>query len=198
VHILGQACASLAEAHNRGLVHRDIKPANIYLCRQALEYDFVKVLDFGLVKHQAAVAPVVESNVSQVGTVMGTPAYMAPEIALQQEPIDGRSDLYALGCVGYWLLTGTQVFQGDTPNATMFAHIETRPDPPSARTDQPVPEALERLILGCLAKDPDHRPQTAEVLMESLVGTRPVPPWSRARARQWWDAHQEDAGAGGD
>jgi len=196
VHILRQACASLAEAHGRGLVHRDIKPANIYVCQQALEYDFVKVLDFGLVKHHSGIEARADARVSRLDTVVGTPAYMPPEMALQQEPIDGRADLYALGCVAHWLLTGEVVFSGDSPNAVMFAHVQKEPQPPSERTSRPVPAEVDELILGCLAKDPSNRPQTAEQLTKVLERIAAAEPWTSDHARAWWDAHADAAPVG--
>jgi eukaryotic-like serine/threonine-protein kinase len=167
VHILRQVCESLEEAHDVGLVHRDIKPANIHLGRIGREADFVKVLDFGLVKsiegtgdddHLATVA----------GMTLGTPAYMAPEM-VQSETIDGRADLYSLGCVAYFLLTGELVFQGETAIQTMFMHMQQAPVPPSERTQNPIPPALERLILTCLAKQPEDRPGSASDLAAGLA-----------------------------
>ncbi len=184
VHIMRQVCRSLAEAHATGLVHRDIKPENIYLCRIGLEYDFVKVLDFGLVK-----------SVEHTGTALtlknvatGTPAFMAPEIALA-ESIDGRADIYALGCVAYWLLSGQLVFTAPNPMRAIFAHINTSPERVSGRTELPVPPELEDLVMMCLEKQPDHRPQTAEDLLQSLSVLDLGTPWSRERATDWWRAH---------
>jgi eukaryotic-like serine/threonine-protein kinase len=174
VHILRQVCESLEEAHDAGLVHRDIKPANIHLGRVGREPDFVKVLDFGLVKS-------IEGGKGEdplatiAGMTLGTPAYMAPEM-VGSETIDGRADLYSLGCVAYFLLTGQLVFQGDTAIQTMFMHIQQEPVPPSQRTENPIPPALERLILTCLAKQPDDRPASAADLAAGLAATRlPAP-----------------------
>ncbi|HEU4701385.1 MAG TPA: serine/threonine-protein kinase, partial [Conexibacter sp.] len=150
VHMLRQACHSLAEAHAAGLVHRDIKPANMFACRLGLEVDFVKVLDFGLVKLQGPQARGAQALTVE-GAFTGTPAFMPPEIALGAERVDGRADIYALGCVAYWLLTGTQLFAGGTPMQVVLDHIRTDPEPPSRRTDQPIPEALEQLVMRCLA-----------------------------------------------
>jgi eukaryotic-like serine/threonine-protein kinase len=159
VHILRQVCESLEEAHDAGLVHRDIKPANIHLGRVGREPDFVKVLDFGLVKSVEGTGGD-DPLATIAGMTLGTPAYMAPEM-VQSEAIDGRADLYSLGCVAYFLLTGELVFQGDTAIQTMFMHMQQEPVPPSERTQNPIPPALERLILTCLAKQPDDRPASA-------------------------------------
>jgi serine/threonine-protein kinase len=167
VHILGQVCESLEEAHDAGLVHRDIKPANIHLGRVGREPDFVKVLDFGLVKSVEGGGEA-DPLATVAGMTLGTPAYMAPEM-VQSETIDGRADLYSLGCVAYFLLTGQLVFQGDTAIQTMFMHIQQEPVPPSERTENPIPPALERLILTCLAKQPEDRPASAADLAAGLA-----------------------------
>jgi eukaryotic-like serine/threonine-protein kinase len=174
VHILRQVCESLEEAHDAGLVHRDIKPANIHLGRVGREPDFVKVLDFGLVK--SVEGPGGGDPLATIaGMTLGTPAYMAPEM-VGSETIDGRADLYSLGCVAYFLLTGQLVFQGDTAIQTMFMHIQQEPVPPSQRTENPIPAALERLILTCLAKQPEDRPASAADLAAGLASTRlPTP-----------------------
>jgi eukaryotic-like serine/threonine-protein kinase len=135
--------------------------------RVGREPDFVKVLDFGLVK------PIERGNgddslATMAGMTLGTPAYMAPEM-IQSETIDGRADLYSLGCVAYFLLTGQLVFQGDTAIQTMFMHIQQPPVPPSQRTDNPIPPALEEIILACLAKQPSDRPQSAADLAADLT-----------------------------
>ena len=166
VHILRQVCESLEEAHDAGLVHRDIKPANIHLGRVGREPDFVKVLDFGLVKSVEGTGGD-DPLATIAGMTLGTPAYMAPEM-VQSETIDGRADLYSLGCVAYFLLTGELVFQGDTAIQTMFMHMQQEPVPPSARTKNPIPPALERLILTCLAKHPEERPASAADLAAEL------------------------------
>ncbi|WP_110170563.1 serine/threonine-protein kinase [Luteitalea pratensis] len=188
VRVLTQACHSLAEAHAIGLVHRDITPANIFLCRYGRDIDFVKVLDFGLVKPDAALtgSDAAPTNVDRVG---GTPAYMAPEQALGKRQIDGRADIYALGCVGYWLLTGSLVFPRATAMAMAVAHSQTEPEPPSHRTELPIPAALDALILECLAKSPADRPPTAEILAQRLGCLPDVPAWDRGRARDWWNLH---------
>jgi eukaryotic-like serine/threonine-protein kinase len=183
-HILWQACASLAEAHARGIVHRDIKPANIYLCRRALEHDVVKVLDFGLVKRSRSdgAAGVV---VTHPELVTGTPAYLAPETTMSGV-VDQRADLYALGCVGFWLLTGRLVFEAATLTAMLVAHARETPPRPGAMAPFPVPEALDRLLLDCLEKDPAARPQSAAAIAERLAAIPFAEPWSAEAAAQWW------------
>ncbi len=186
VYLLRQVCHSLAEAHTRGLVHRDIKPANVYVCRMGLDYDFVKVLDFGLVKFSsphAAGASLLKTD--RITT--GTPAYMAPEVILGEAEVDRRADVYSLGCVAYWMLTGELVFQADTAMKMLVEHIQSRPDPPSARTELAIPRELDELILSCLEKDPARRPQDAEALFEMACGCRTCNGWTREDARLWWE-----------
>ncbi len=185
VHVLKGACDSLDEAHALGLVHRDIKPANIHLGRVGRHDDVVKVLDFGLVR--SAGLTMERSTATIEGVILGTPAYMAPEMALGQR-IDSRTDIYALGCVAYYLLTGEQVFTGDTVMAVVMQHVQAAPLPPSQRTELPIPAALDQLVLACLAKGPDARPQSAAQLLESL-GAIAVPPWTDADAHRWWQQH---------
>jgi len=182
-HILEQACSSLAEAHGRGLLHRDIKPANIHLCHLGLEFDFVKVVDFGLAKHMGADGPD-QTMVTSPEAVTGTPAYMAPE-TVAGEAQDGRADLYSLGCVGYYLLTGSLVFVAQTPLQMILMHAQALPESPSARLGRALPAELERLVMACLAKDPTLRPGSAELLGDELrqCGTEA---WSQADARDWW------------
>ena len=185
IYLMSQACHSLGEAHARGLVHRDIKPANIFSSRLGPDCDFVKVLDFGLVKHQSDQQG---ASLTGAGVTAGTPAFMAPEIALGKDEVDGRADIYALGCVAYWLLTGLPVFRGDTPVATVLAHIRDEPVPPSQRTEIYIPPRLEQIILDCLAKDPGARPQTTTELSARLAEIG-VDPWTNDEARKWWALH---------
>ena len=188
VHLLRQVCHSLGEAHGCGLVHRDIKPANIYSCRLGPEYDFVKVLDFGLVKPaHSKEAGATELTVDGVAT--GTPAFMAPEMAMGQTDVDGRVDIYGLGCVGYWLLTGQKVFEGDSELAVVVSHVQKQPVPPSQRTEVEIPEELERVILKCLEKDPADRPQSAAQLDTMLTDCLPFIAWTKERAVEWWQLH---------
>jgi serine/threonine-protein kinase len=188
VHVLRQVCDSLEEAHAAGLVHRDIKPANIHLGRLGLRHDFVKVLDFGLVKSVAG-AGGDESLASAAGLTPGTPAYMAPEL-MHADSVDGRADLYSLGCVAYYLLTGHLVFEGDNALQMMLKHLQHPPVPPSERTGRYVPPALQELVLACLAKRPDDRPRTAAELEVALAALE-VEPWSEEQAMEWWAVRGE-------
>jgi serine/threonine-protein kinase len=190
VHFLRQACHSLGEAHEVGLIHRDIKPANIFTCRLGPDYDFVKVLDFGLVKQQADGDQATATELTGVGVTAGTPAYMAPEMAMSRPEVDARADIYALGCVAYWLVTGHQVFSAQTPVAAILHHVRTPPVPPSQRASTPIPESLERVIMSCLAKDPAGRPRSAYELSELLRLSLNGEGWTAAQAREWWDAHE--------
>jgi serine/threonine-protein kinase len=190
VHLLAQACESLAEAHERGLVHRDIKPANIYVSRMGHYFDFVKVLDFGLVKGDARASP--EPGLTAPELISGTPTYLAPETALG-EPADHRVDIYALGCVAYWTLTGRVVFDGDSPIQIMARHIQTAPQPPSVYSPTPVPPALEELVLACLAKNPADRPANARELADRLSRCELDAKWTRDEARRWWETRLEPA-----
>ena len=212
VRLLMQACRSLAEAHDVGLVHRDIKPANLFVCRAADEVDVMKVLDFGLVRALTddADAPVstqavfettaaagldtpLDSKLTRAGSVMGTPEFMAPEQALGHK-LDGRADLYALGCVGYWLLTGHLVFRKEAPMMLLLAHIQEPPTPVDQRAPGTVPHALKLCIMDCLAKSADHRPQTARELLGRLIAAEaelaPDEVWTDDRAQAWWQKFQ--------
>lgn len=192
VHLLRQVCHSLGEAHASGLVHRDVKPANVYLCRYGREVDFTKVLDFGLVKQRRA--PEAESDQLTAQEIAGgTPAFMSPEQALGEGELDGRSDLYALGCVAYWLLTGTTLFRGRTVMETIVMHVHAEPEPPSRRSAQAIPAALEALVLRCLAKEPGARPQTAEELDALLAAVPLERQWTPERAQSWWSEQRRAA-----
>ena len=190
VYLLEQACSSLGEAHQRGLIHRDIKPANLYVCRQGLEHDVLKVLDFGLVRRRTRIEGAPAVTMSQMGAVVGTPSFMAPEMALGSDDVDGRADLYALGCVAFWMLTGRTVFEGDSMGAMLMAHVKRDPDPPSQHAPYAISNALDRVVLRCLAKDPADRFATAQDLATALneVGG---PPWTSERAAGWWVEHQQ-------
>ena len=185
VDFLIQACNSLADAHHHGLIHRDIKPSNIYVCRLGIQFDFIKVLDFGLVKldHDPSGQA---TQLTQEGLTTGTPAYLSPEVALGQGEVDARTDLYSLGCVAYWLVTGQLVFKGETPMQVVVDHIQTTPIPPSQRTELEIPSALEQIILSCLEKKPEKRPQTALELGKRLAACEIRQPWTQEDARRWW------------
>jgi len=193
VHILRQICHSLSEAESRGLVHRDIKPANIFLCRYGEDYDFVKVLDFGLAKAVHENPSTAETAITIQNVIQGTPAFIAPEQVLSGDDIDVRADIYSTGCVAYWLLTGQLVFTADTTIKTLLAHAQAVPEPPSARTTLPIPPDLEALVLICLAKDREHRPRSARDLLQRLDAIALSHPWSDERAREWWTAHLQSA-----
>ncbi len=178
VHLLLQACHSLGEAHERGLVHRDIKPANLYVCRRAGEHDVLKVLDFGIVK----LADEVDANITQEGSISGTPAFIAPE-TIQGADVDGRADLYALGCVAFYLLTGEVVFGGRNAMAMVMAHVQDAPMAPSQH--RPVPEALDALVLELLEKDRGKRPPDCAALADRLRALD-LGPWTSDQAAEAW------------
>ena len=179
-----QIADAMARAHGAGIVHRDLKPGNIMITDDGL----VKVLDFGLVKEVSSVSPETSMATIPGQMALGTPAYMAPEMALG-EPVDGRADIYALGCVAYYLLTGQLVFEAEKAFQMIAKHLQTPPVPPSQRTDQHVSAELEDLILKCLAKDAKHRPQSARELAEALSRV-PVTAWGEADATHWWTTRQ--------
>jgi serine/threonine-protein kinase len=189
MYIVQRVCRSLAEAHAIGMIHRDIKPANIYVCRMGLEYDFVKVLDFGLVKMSDR-ASCGATLLTAEPVIMGTPAYMAPEAILGDPAADHRVDLYAVGCLAYFLLTGVRVFGGDTAMKLLMQHVQDEPVPPSSRTELAIPRAIDDLVLACLRKDPAARPRDAEDLQQRLASAcRGLETWDRSIARAWWKAH---------
>jgi eukaryotic-like serine/threonine-protein kinase len=188
VHILQQVCGALVEAHAVGLVHRDIKPANLMLCVRGRVPDHIKVLDFGLVKDYGIDG---SAGLSAVGVVMGTPAYLAPEAIRDPSSIDARSDLYAVGAVGYHLLVGEPVFRGRTVFEICAQHLHSQPTFPSPRPHERNPIALERLVLRCLAKDPSERPASAAQIIDELdalarSGTEELGTWTVADAQRWW------------
>jgi serine/threonine-protein kinase len=186
IHILRQMCHSLSEAESCGLVHRDIKPANIFLCRYGEDHDFVKVLDFGIAKAVHESSTEAQTAITMANIIQGTPAFIAPEQALGGD-VDGRADIYATGCVAYWLLTGELVFTADTAMQVLLAHANTAPQPPSSRTELPIPPALEALVMSCLAKDREQRPRSARDLLHRLDAIHGE--WTEVQARDWWKAH---------
>jgi eukaryotic-like serine/threonine-protein kinase len=185
VYMLQQICRSLAEAHARGLIHRDVKPANIYVCRMGLEYDFIKVLDFGLVKVEKRADA---TTMMTAPVALGTPAYMAPEAILGEGEVDRRVDVYALGCVAFYLLTGERVFNAPAHMQLLMQHLQEPPAAPSRRTVQHIPETLDRLVLDCLEKDPGRRPADAAAVFQRL-GECPVADWTQEMATTWWETH---------
>ena len=185
VAILQQACESLEEAHQQGLVHRDLKPSNIMLCKLALQHDFVKVLDFGLAKF---VGPAEATQLTMEGVTAGTPAYMAPEIALGHADVDARADIYALGCVAYFMLTGTLVFPDESPMSMALKQVQETPDPPSSRTELPISPDLERLVMHCLEKKAADRPASAREVADRLAACN-LAVWTADDATAWWERH---------
>lgn len=200
IHLLAQACDSLQDAHCRGLIHRDIKPANLFVARKGVVCDFLKVLDFGLVKRWRAEdetelsqsledLAVADTQQTAAGQIIGTPAFLAPEAALGQVAPDVRADIYALGCVGYFMLTGQPVFAETSAVAMAVAHVTKEPEPPSQRAGRAIDAELERLVLECLSKDREQRPRTAAVLRERLSAINASEPWSAELASAWWREH---------
>lgn len=185
IHFLLQVCASLDDAHHNGLVHRDIKPANIVVSRVSAAWDFVKVLDFGLVKLDSPRQRQDGAPLTHDDDLSGTPGFIAPEVVLGSEA-DHRVDIYAIGCVAYWLLTGKLVFEGRGMVEVMYHHLHTSPPPPSSRSELPIPLELEALILACLEKDPARRPGSASELRARLQAIPLATPWTRERAEAWW------------
>lgn len=183
IAILKQVCGSLAEAHAQGLVHRDIKPANIFLTRRGGLFDFVKVLDFGLVKARDQGG---EENVTRTNTIMGTPLYLSPEAVTNPESVDARADIYAVGAVAYFLLTGTPVFSGQNVMEICWKHANDIPEKPSARAGRAIAPDLEALVLRCLAKRPADRPRDAGDLLRDLESLAAGRPWNRSDAETWW------------
>ena len=187
IHILQQICSSLYEAHSQGLVHRDIKPANIMLNRRGGESDVVKVLDFGLVK---ALDDEHQMSMTQQRSLTGTPLYMSPEAIQLPNSVDARSDLYAVGAVGYYLLTGGPVFDAENVMELCQKHIDMPPVPPSERTRGEVPSALENALLACLEKSRAKRPQTARDLAQIISRCPEATAWSVEDADAWWGRHE--------
>ena len=191
VHILRQVCSSLQDAHVNGLVHRDIKPANVVVSRAGTTFDFAKVLDFGLVKLDTARNSGDDAvKLSAEGSASGTPAFMAPEVVLGVADTDHRVDLYALGCVAYWLLTGRLIFEANTTVEMMFHHAHTPPPRPSTTSGMPLPASLEDVIMQCLEKDPGRRPVSAETVSDRLDAVSFESAWTAERAERWWAMHR--------
>ncbi len=187
IHVLDHIAGALSEAHGTGLIHRDIKPANIFLCEQGGEQDVAKILDFGLVKDLGVDE---DANITQAGIVAGTPLYMSPE-SMRADDVDHRSDLYSLGCVGYYLLSGEPVFEGDSVIDICSKHLNEDPVPPSERISESLAVDLEAVIMSCLAKDPAARPASAWALREMLADCADAKGWDAEHARKWWEEHTE-------
>ena len=200
IHLLEQAAASLAEAHDAGLIHRDVKPGNILVVDRGGISDLVKVVDFGLVKDVGLGArgeAAAEPALTMANSITGTPLYIAPETVTSPETVDARTDLYSLGAVGYWLLTGTHVFGGRSILEVCAHHLHSVPDAPSTRLGAPVSADLESVLLACLAKRPEDRPASAHVLRERLRACAAAGRWTNARAAQWWAANRDQLRSGG-
>jgi eukaryotic-like serine/threonine-protein kinase len=200
IHLLDQAAASLAEAHGAGLIHRDVKPGNILVVDRGGISDLVKVVDFGLVKvvglgANGGAPP--EPALSVANTITGTPLYLAPEAVTDPDSVDARADLYALGAVGYWLLTGAHVFGGRSVVEVLGHHLHTEPVAPSRRLAAPVAADLEAVLLACLAKKPEDRPSSAHDLRERLRACAAAGLWTNDRAAAWWAAHRHQLRSSG-
>ncbi|MDF1701942.1 MAG: serine/threonine-protein kinase [Planctomycetota bacterium] len=191
IHLLRQLCGSLSEAHGIRLIHRDVKPSNLILCVRGGVYDWLKVVDFGLVKD---VANDLDALAHASGHIAGTPLYMAPEALIPKFKHDGRQDIYAIGAVAYFMLTGTHVFDDKDPVAIMKAHIKLEPESPSTRAGRTIEPTLEALILRCLAKKPEDRPPTAGALAHELEACPDAGAWAPAHAQAWWITHEAELG----
>ena len=183
IFILSQMCGSLAEAHGIGLVHRDIKPANVFLTRRGGLPDFVKVLDFGLVKARSMDG---QLDLTGANTTLGTPLYMSPEAVEHPDRVDARADIYSLGAVGYFLVTGWPLFDCATLGEVLMKQVKELPAKPSERLGKPVVPDLENLLIRCLAKNPADRPTSARELADALAKCSGAADWTRARAEEWW------------
>lgn len=187
VRILTQTASALQEAHDVGLIHRDIKPANIMLTKQGNDHDAVKLLDFGLAK---ALAHGEDTVGTRDDRLVGTPLYMAPEVIRDANARSAAGDIYSLGAVAYFLLTGTDVFAANTIVEVCAHHLHTAPTPLSERTDRKIPPELAALVLACLAKDPSERPASASELVARLSAIELEEPWTDADAVRWWETHR--------
>ncbi len=187
VYLLRQVCDALQEAHAAGLMHRDIKPGNIYAARRGGEYDFIKLLDFGLVK---GVARSEQPALSRAETVVGSPLYMAPEQSLNVQNADVRADIYALGAVGYFLVVGHPPFVSESPMEIMISHARDAVPPPS-QFAAGLPRDVEAILLKCLAKDPAERFASSAALERALAACSVAGHWNRDDAADWWQTHAD-------
>lgn len=183
VYLLRQVCGSLGEAHALGMVHRDVKPANIILTLRGGQHDFVKVLDFGLAKFASDLQ---DLNLTSTNVLAATPLYVCPEAITQSQQIDARADVYAIGAVGYFLLTGSPVFTGLSASDVCMLHLNATPRPPSARIGRPVSSDLEALLMRCLAKSPADRPNDALDVLCRLDECVMTHQWTSEDALRWW------------
>jgi serine/threonine-protein kinase len=182
LHVLREACHSLGEAHDAGLIHRDIKPGNIFLCEYGRDFDFTKVLDFGLVKELWS-----DAELTRVGKFAGSVAWAAPETTNKKiDRVVPASDIYSLGCVAYYLLTGALVFQAKDALDMLIAHQAEEPVPPSERSGRDIPPDVDQLVLDCLVKDPNERIPSADALAARVEQLQAMYPWTADEAREWW------------
>ncbi|NLF09776.1 MAG: serine/threonine protein kinase, partial [Pirellulaceae bacterium] len=187
IYLLRQACEALAEAHAVGLIHRDIKPGNIFVAQRGGVHDVAKLLDFGLVK------PILEEeplHLTAEGAITGSPLFISPEQALGELRPDGRSDIYSLGAVAYFMLTGLPPFAGDRAIKVIFAHAHDPVVPPTEHNPN-IPDDLEAVVLRCLEKNPADRFQNAMEMAEALAGCRSADGWDRRQAAQWWSEREQ-------
>ena len=187
--VIADLAGALEEAHGIGLIHRDIKPGNVILCTQGGKPDTAKLVDFGLVKELAGGE---DMGITKPDAVIGTPLYLAPEVARSPEEVSARSDLYALGAVGYFLLAGQHVFEGGSLAEVIGHHLHTEPRPPSQKRGEPLPEEVETLILQCLAKSPADRPASARELWKRITACSAYGTWTEDDARSWWEKHSAE------
>jgi serine/threonine-protein kinase len=182
IHLVSQTCDALAEAHGMGLVHRDIKPGNVFAAHRGGVYDVAKLVDFGLAK------PLIENDMpdlTQEGAITGSPLFMSPEQALGENSADARSDIYSLGAVAYYLVTGQPPFNHDKTVKILVAHAHEEVRAPSLLRDD-VPDDLERVILRCMAKDPSERYPSVQELRRDLAACADAGKWDADKARIWW------------
>jgi serine/threonine-protein kinase len=183
--VLRQLCAGLSEAHGKRLVHRDIKPENIMVCRYGGEFDFVKILDFGLVK---SLGEQHSRDLTQSQRILGTPLYMAPERLRDPTDVDARADIYAVGAVAWLMLTGRRMFETNEDFALTSKILNEEPARVSSAAAQPVPVELDLLVMACLEKNRENRPQAVSGMIEALDELAPEYRWTQHDARAWWDA----------
>jgi len=183
VHLLRQVCAGLAEAHAKGLVHRDVKPENLMVCRRGGEYDVVKILDFGMVKN---IASPHSRDLTRGLRILGTPLYMAPERLNNPADVDARADIYAVGAVAYFLLTGKKLFEAPDDLALTTRILNEEPQRVAAVAPQPIPAELDILVAACLEKKREDRPQRVADMAEAFGALASELPWTQREAAEWW------------
>ena len=191
IHVLRQVCRSLGEAHGKGLVHRDVKPGNIMLCERGGSYDYVKVLDFGLARRISAGDG---TQLTATGKLSGTPLHIAPERVRNSSELDPRSDIYSLATVGFCLLTGEHVFDGDSPMDVLDHVLNGEPRRPSEVAEQAIPSGLDDLILQCLAKEPGSRPAGVSEMVDTLDALAAEFPWQPQDAERAWQDYERSPG----